>query len=142
MFGLIDPADLAPWSWAGLRLPSRLYLFMTLTWIFTFAMVGSWFRKLVTAIMRVFPIAPAAVMAVAMIWAIPGLAHFRPPGIDPVTAEPVRAGGPRAFLTMIHLVFGFFAAAGAAAADWGASCRDERDVPWAGWSASRWARSC
>jgi hypothetical protein len=29
----------------GRWLPSRLYLFMTLTWIFTFAMVGAWFRS-------------------------------------------------------------------------------------------------
>jgi hypothetical protein len=71
----------------GRWLPSRLYLFMTLTWIFTFAMVGAWFRKLVTAIMRVFPIAPAAC------WPSPDLGYPRPRAIPAAgstrDAEPV-----------------------------------------------------
>jgi cytosine permease len=43
-------------------------------------------------------------------------------------AEPVRDGRLAAFVTMIQLVFGFFATSGATAADWGAVCRDARDV--------------
>ena len=59
-----------------MRLESPLFLITALVWVLAFAMVGSWFWKLVTAIMRVFPIAPALVLAAAMLWALPGLAEF------------------------------------------------------------------
>jgi hypothetical protein len=44
---------------------------------------------------------------------------------------------------MIQLVFGFFATAGAAAADWGAACRERtRRSAWGGLVGVAWARSC
>jgi cytosine permease len=128
-FDLIDPGRLEPWSGSGPRLGSPLFLITALAWVFTFAMVGSWFWRLVTAIMRVFPIAPALVLAAAMLWALPGLASFRPLRVDPVTGELIRGGGgPRAFLMMVQLIFSFFATAGAMAVDWGATGRSPRDV--------------
>ncbi len=125
---LIDPRLLDPIAWRGVGLRSPLFLSTALAWTFAFASVGAWAVRLIEAIMRVFPVFPALLLGAAMVWGLGGLENFAPTGFDPVTAEPVENGGPRAALTMIQLVFAFFATAGAAAADWGAAARDRRDV--------------
>jgi hypothetical protein len=75
----------------------------------------------------------ALLLAVAMLATLKGVPQFRPLEIDPATSAPIRDGGLRAFLLMIGLIFGFFAPAGALAADWGAVNRTERDVRLGGW---------
>lgn len=126
---LLDPGLLEPFAWRGLILRSPLFLATAMAWTLSFAAVGTWAVRLVEAIMRVFPIFPALVLGAVMAWGLGGLANFEPSGIDPLTAEPVGpGGGPRAAIAMVQLFFAFFATAGAAAADWGATCRDARDV--------------
>ena len=68
------------------------------------------------------------VLAGVVLWAIPGAGLFRPLGFDPVLAEPVPNAWNAAFLTMVQMVFGFFASHGVMSADWGAASRDETDV--------------
>ena len=126
--GMIDAKLLEPVAWRGLALRCPIFLSTALAWTFIFAAIGTWAVRLIEALMRVFPIFPALMLGAAMAWGLGGLANFAPSGFDPTTAEPVENGGPRAALAMIQLVFAFFATAGAAAADWGATCRDARDV--------------
>src|SRR5262249_42539346 len=70
----------------------------------------------------------AFLLAVAMVLTIRGVPQFRPLEAGPGATVPLGGGGLRAFTLMIELVFGFFATAGALAADWGMVSRTERDV--------------
>jgi len=115
-------------SLGGFKLESPLFLFVTLFWSLSSALIGVWLVRLVAALMRAYAAFPALMLGAAMLWALPGLSGYRPIGIDPVTAEPVKHGALQAFLMMIQLVFGFFATSGAGAADWGSYTRDARDV--------------
>ncbi len=131
---MVDPSAFEPADPAALGLRPPLYLVTTLVWALTFAMVGAWFVRLVTAIMLVFPIAPAVGLAALMLWGFPGLGGFATLTIDPTTAEPVAAdfGQLRAFLGTIGLISAFAATVGAAATDWGATALDDREARRAG----------
>ena len=131
--GLMSPEYLLPMEVRGLRLPNALFLFTSLTWTFAAAMTGRYLVRIIAALMNIFPIFMGVLLAVAMLWTLRGVPQFHPPAIDPRTMEPVPDGGPRAFLLMIELVFGFFAPAGALAADWGLASRTEKDVRLGGW---------
>jgi cytosine permease len=112
----------------GLSLRGPLVLFVTLIWAVSAATIGIWFVRLAAAFVRGYAVFPALILSGAMIWALPGLAEFRPLGFNPMTGEVPRFAGLAACLMMIQLVFGFFATFGASAADWGAVNRDARDV--------------
>lgn len=116
-----------------LELRSPLILFTSLVWIFAAALTGGYLVKIIAALMRIFPIFPALMLALGMLLTAKGLPSFRPLELDPATAQPVVNGGPRAFLIMIQMIFGFFAIAGAFSADWGVVSRSERDVKLGGW---------
>jgi cytosine permease len=105
----------------------------SLAWSIAGALVGVYLVRVIAALMKVFPVFPAAMLATAMILTIKGLGDFRPSGIDPESAGPVPQAGPHAAAMVMQLVFGFFATAGAASADWGAASRDARDVRLGGW---------
>jgi cytosine/uracil/thiamine/allantoin permease len=125
---LIDPRALEPIHLFGLTLQSPLFLFVTLVWTLSSAVIGIHVVRLVAAVMKAYAVFPAIALALAMLWALPGLHAFRPLAINPVSAEPVREGGMLAVAAMIQFVFGFFAPAGAAAADWGSYTRGKRDI--------------
>jgi hypothetical protein len=112
----------------GLRLPNFVFLVTSLTWSYAAALVGHYLVEVIGALMNIFPVFMGLLLAVAMLWTLGGVPHFRPPAIDPETSAPIRDGGLRAFGMMVQLIFGFFAPAGALAADWGAVNRSERDV--------------
>jgi cytosine permease len=125
---IMDARVLEPIRVGGASVQSPLFLFVTLVWTLSSAVIGIYVVRLVAAVMKGYAVFPAIVLGAAMLWAMPGLRGFRPLAIDPVTAEPVRAGGMLAVLSMIQFVFGFFAPAGAAAADWGSYSKDARDI--------------
>jgi hypothetical protein len=126
--GLIDSKALEPMRLGSLRLESALFLWLTFFWSLCAAGLGIRLVRVVAAVMRGYAAFPALVLAIAMIWALPGLGQFRPLHIDPLTAMPVAHPGPWAFAMMIQLVLGFFALPGAFAADFGAVSRNARDV--------------
>lgn len=130
--GLIDPAALRPIGWRGWWFPSPIFLVTAAAWCAAIAPVGHVFVRWIGALMQVFPVVLAAMLAGTMMWALSGLfsgvAVPFPLAYDPRTAEPIVRGGPRAFATMIQLVFGFTATAGLLAVDWGAASREARDV--------------
>ena len=130
---LMNPRSLEPIHLGGLALPSILFLVTSLVWSFAAALVGHYLVQIIGALMNVYPIFMAALLAVAMCSTLAGLPRYHALEIDPATAGPIRAGGLDAFTMMIELVFGFFATAGALAADWGAVSRTERDVRLGGW---------
>lgn len=138
--GLVNLKAIEPWKLrmgggAGpvLELRSPLVLVTSLVWIYAAALTGQFLVKIIAALMKIYPIFPALMLALAMILTIGGLPSFRPLEIDPATSAPVVDGGPRAFLMMIQLIFGYFAIAGAVAADFGAVSRTTRDVRLGGW---------
>jgi cytosine permease len=130
---LMNPGSLEPIHLGGLVLPSLVFLVTALTWSFAAALVGHYLLAIISALMNVFPVFMALLLAVAMGSTIGGVSRFQPLALDPATMEPVSTAGPRALTMMTELVFGFFATAGAMAADWGAVNRTERDVKLGGW---------
>jgi cytosine permease len=130
---LLNPAALEPIHLVGLQLPSLLFLVTSLAWSFAAALTGHYLLPIIGALMNIFPIFMALLLAVAMGLTIDGVAGLRPLGIDPASGATVSGAGLVAASMMIELVFGFFATAGALAADWGAVNRTERDVRLGGW---------
>ncbi len=130
---LLGLKSLRPLVLGGLSLQSPLFLFTSLVWCYWSALTGAYLVRLISALMRICPIFPAAMLGWAVLLSLSGLPQFQPPGIDPVTGESVRQRGPRACAWMVQMIFGFFATAGAASADWGVAVRNERDVRMGGW---------
>jgi cytosine permease len=128
--GLLDPRALEPLVLGRLKLPSLLFLVTAATWTYAAALVGHYLPQIIAALMNVYPVFMAVLLAVTMLATIRGVPQFRPPGIDQVTGASVavREGVLRAVTMMIELVCGFFATAGALSADWGAANRTDRDV--------------
>jgi cytosine permease len=136
---LMNPAALQPMPLGNLVLPNPLFLVTSLTWSFAAALVGHYLVQIIGVLMNFYPVFMALLLAAAVAWTIPDLPRFRPSGVDPVTGGPVPDAGLHAFRMMIELVFGFFAPAGALAAEWGAVSRTERDVRLGGWVAVAFA---
>lgn len=116
-----------------LELRSPLVLITSLVWIYAAALTGHFLVRIIAALMKIYPIFPALMLALAVILTLRGLPSFQPLETDPATSAPVVDGGPRAFLMMIQMIFGFFAIAGTVAADFGAASRTTRDVRLGGW---------
>ncbi|SIO63025.1 cytosine permease [Singulisphaera sp. GP187] len=131
----LEPMTLTLGAGAGtvLELRSPLILITSLVWIYAASLTGHFLVRIIAALMKIYPIFPALMLALAMILTLTGLPSFRPLEIDPATSAPVVDGGPRAFLMMVQMIFGFFAIAGTVAADFGAVNRTERDVRLGGW---------
>jgi cytosine permease len=130
---LLDPSAMQPVVLGGLSLRSPLFLFTSLVWSGTIALAGYYLTRIIAILMSVYSYVLVLTLIAAAALLLPGVAGFRPSGIDPRTAERVANGGFRATVTMIQLVFGFFATAGVSATDWGSACRDARDVGRGGW---------
>ncbi|MBX6313179.1 MAG: purine-cytosine permease-like transporter [Isosphaeraceae bacterium] len=126
--GLIDPKYLAPMTVGGVRVENTLFLAVVFLWSINAALIGTLAFRLAAAVMNTYPVFPALVLGAIVIWAMPGLSDFRAPGVNPVTGEVFRNGGPFALAMMIQLIFGFFATHGAMGADWGAATHDAKGV--------------
>jgi cytosine permease len=138
-FGLMDPRYLQPWQVGGWRLPNWLFLFTSLSWCYAAAMVGHYLVRIIGALMNIYPIFMALLLAAAVLLTLRDVPQFRPIGVDPATGEAARHPALLAMALMIELIFGFFAPAGALAADWGAVNRTARDVRLGGWVAVAFA---
>jgi cytosine permease len=125
---LLDGRHLQFWTVGTFTVRSPLFLITAAVWSVATALIGVWAVRLISALMNVYPVFPALALAGAMLWALPGLSNYQPPGIDLITAEVVSNGEVQAFAMTIQLIVGFFATAGVAAVDWGAASRDARDV--------------
>ncbi len=126
---LLDPQHLATASFGGLTWESPLFLVTSLAWSYAAALVGYYLVGVIAALMKVFPVFMALCLVSAALLSLRGITADRPPVVEPSVAS----GGLTAFALMIQLVFGFFATAGAASADWGAVARDAREVRRVGW---------
>ncbi|MHC5538651.1 purine-cytosine permease-like transporter [Singulisphaera rosea] len=126
--GFLSPRSIRPWDLGSLRVQSPLFLVTSLTWVYAAALVGNYLVRVIAALMNIYPIFSALMLAVAVIVTIGGVRDFQPLSIDPSTSEPVRNGAAKAFLMMIQMIFGYFAYAGASAADWGTVTRSQKDV--------------
>ena len=82
---LMNPRSLEPIHLGGLLLPSLLFLVTSLTWSFAAALVGHYLVQIIGALMNVFPIFMALLLALAMSLTIGGVSQFPPLGIDPAT---------------------------------------------------------
>lgn len=128
-----------PGAWLGLgtsavpALRSPLFLITSLCWICWAVLVGHYLVRIIAALMNIYPIFPALMLGTAMLLTLKGVRGFHPLALDPASGQPVQAGGPQAFVMMIQMIFGFFATAGLAGADWGTVCRTPRDVRLGGW---------
>lgn len=133
--GLIEPQVVGPARWGGAVVPSPLFLACAMAWGLVVALVGLWIVRWIAAIMRYFPVFPAAGLALAVAGGLTGLRSFRPPGIDPMTGGILAIGeGARlAFLTTFQWTFGFLSLLGIAGADWGAASLSQGDVRKGGW---------
>ena len=115
-------------TWHGLTLGGPLFLTTALVWTLAFAATARWLLRVIAAIMLVYPIVPAAALGLAMIWNLGGLAAFDPGMLLVEGMRPAREAGRQTLWAMVQWTCGFSAAAGLAAADWGAASRDARDV--------------
>ncbi len=134
---LLGPESLQPirWGSTGLILPGATFLATSLLWSYAAGMTGQFLIAIIAALMNIYPIFMAVLLASAMLAMLGGAAQFHPSGIDPGVPWPLQSNSWRAFALLIELVFGFFALPGAMSADWGAVTRTERDVQRGGWVA-------
>jgi cytosine permease len=132
-FHMLDPRALRPIAYGRWTFQSPLFLVTSLVWSLWAALVGHYLVRIIAALMNVFPIFPALMLGLAMLLTLKGVASYTPPALDPAAAGAVEGAvlnraGLTAFLTMIQIVFGFYAMAGVMSADWGAATRTSRDV--------------
>lgn len=120
LLGLLSPEALVPERSGGPWTGGRVYLATLLVWMPTAAVLGPLLVHVVSAVLSVYIVLPAVIFGLTMVWALPGLENA--PGLP--TRGPAYHGAAMA----VQMLFGFFATAGAAAVDWGASSRDRRDV--------------
>jgi cytosine permease len=104
-------------------LKSPLFLVTSLFWSYAAALVGYYLVGVIAALMKVFPVFMALSLLLAALLSLGGH-RGRSTAPSAWEAGSVDFGGLRAVAVMIQLVFGFFATAGAASADWGAVARD------------------
>lgn len=120
--GMLDPKELMT-SHRGTNVrPRATFLFVAGVWSIISAVIGTLAVRLVSAIMLVYPIFPAIVLGLALLWAMPTV------GAGPVVAAPLGAGGWQAASSMAQMVFGFLAAIALMSADWGAASKTPRDA--------------
>src|SRR6185437_2597586 len=113
---------LAPITLAGANLPGLLFMTIALLWTLAATMSGRYLVRVIVALMLVYPVVEALLLAATALFAFPGLPSYRAEALGPLVppAVPVRI--------MIQMIFGFFATAGLTSADWGRTLESEKDV--------------
>jgi len=125
---LLDPRAILPVTVGRYTMPSALFLIASACWCCWAGLVGAYLVRVIAALMRIFPVFPAAMLAVAVLMTFKGTVDFRPVRADLITGQTPANPDLVAFLNMVQLVFAFFATAGLASVDWGAVSREARDV--------------
>ena len=126
--GMVGPSVLAPWAVGGRVLRSPTWLATGAFWAVAAALIGHWLSRLIAALMNIYPAFLALALGGLMVWSLPGLAAFRPSGLDPRTGLSMAEPEVTAGLRVLQYAFAFFGLAALAAPDWGAASRDGRDV--------------
>jgi cytosine permease len=96
-----------------------LFIIIAVVWAYLLAFVAIKGIAYVARVAQVLNWVPLAMIIIVFFANYGGLGNYQPP------SAPDQAGG---FLTMLAIVTGFFATAGAAGADFGMNNRDRRDV--------------
>ena len=130
MLGLLEARTVRPVTWGGTVVPSPLFLTTALVWAIVTSLAGVGIVRWIAAIMRYFPVFPAAGLALVVAGTWTGLADFQPSRLDPTTGMIVGVGeGWRlAFLSTFQWTFAFTALLGISGADWGAASSRMTDV--------------
>ena len=130
IMGLLEAGKVIPVTWGGSVVPSPLFLTTALVWGVVTSLVGLGIVRWIAAIMRFFPIFPAAGLALAVAAAWTGLGDFQPTRLDPMTGQTVEVseGWRLAFLTTFQWTFAFAALLGISGADWGAASAHVQDI--------------
>ena len=130
VLGLLEARTVLPVTWGGTVVPSPLFLTTALVWGVVTSLVGMGIVRWIAAIMRYFPVFPAAGLALAVAGSWTGLGDFQPSRLDPMTGlvVAVAEGWRLAFLTTFQWTFAFSALLGIIGADWGAASASVTDV--------------
>ncbi|MFO0911072.1 MAG: hypothetical protein U0794_22490 [Isosphaeraceae bacterium] len=125
---MLTPGVLEPWTVSGATLPSPLFLATSLIWTYFIALAGRYLVRVIAALMNVYPVVVALILALGMGLAFRGLppATQGPFGLPPGMTSTIPPATAAAIA--VQLILGFFATAGLVAADWGAVCRTRSDV--------------
>jgi cytosine permease len=125
LLGLLSPRYAQPLALGNVSLPGGLYLVTSLLWCLAAALVGRYLVRVIAALMNVFPIVPAVMLALTTVLALGSLSGGASLGV-----EASEAWGHRflAVVLTVQMVFGFFATAGLASADWGRVARGPSDI--------------
>src|SRR5437867_6038987 len=107
----------------GLHQQSKtLFIIIALLWAYILAWIAIKGIAYVARVAQVLNWVPL-IMILIVFWANKdGISNYQPPKDDPLSG----------FLTMLGIVIGFFATAGAAGADFGMNNRNRKDIVWGG----------
>lgn len=148
LLGLIEIGWLSPTAMRppglGDRGRSLTYLVSAIVWLLAFALIGvrALFVRMIAALNQVFPIFAAIAMAVALLWV---LTSSPTPSANELTGVPANPPTPwpapdasrweivGGIGSLVQIVLVYGAMMGLAAAEWGRTCRNHRDVNWGGW---------
>lgn len=125
---LVDASVLQPVSIGGWTVPSLLFLFTSAFWAILSSLIALKFSRWIGALMIVFPIFPALLLGGIAGWEMTNLRV----GVTALNANVKPEGSARAFLSMIQLVFGFFALPSLVSVEWGAAGKSAKDVKMGG----------
>lgn len=103
---------------------SLLFILVAIAWGYVFALLGAYGIQYVAKVSSYLPWVAVAMLAIAAVNALPHVGDFQTPAEKPDALA--------AACTVIAMVVGFFATAGAAGADFGTNSRDANDVNFAG----------
>ncbi len=111
-------------------IPSKggLFLVASFFWMLWASLVGRYLVRVIAALMNIFPVFPALMLALAVVLLLPKVGAYRGSGYDPDAMQEVTQGSFHAVTLVIQMVLGFFAISALTAPDWGAVCRERRDV--------------
>jgi cytosine permease len=130
LFRLLGPGALRSVPFGRWTAPSPLFMTTVLFWGLASAMVGRYFVRVISALMKVYPVVPAFLLGLGMVFAFRGLPAFQPPEPSAGLETPAQLS---AMLVVAQMIFGFFASSALLAVDWGAVTRGPGDVKAGGW---------
>jgi cytosine permease len=130
LFRLLGPNALRTVPFGRWMAPSPLLMTTVLFWGLASAMVGRYFVRVISALMKVYPVVPAFLLGLGMVFAFRGLPAFQPPELPADLETPPQLSS---LLVVAQMIFGFFASSALLAVDWGAVSRGPGDVKAGGW---------
>lgn len=121
---LVDAEALRSVTVGGQTIGSPLFLFTSGVWAILSSLISLKFSRWIGALMVVFPIFPALLLGGIAGWEMTALR----PGVETLATVVKPSGSTRAMLSMVQLVFGFFALPSLVSVEWGAAGKTAKDV--------------